>query len=158
MKLDARGPDLIKKVMSPLKTEPDIVNVYFTKNDDDPARWYYNAETYDITLICGRNNLDYALDILGGETEFTKVDPSTPDTSSPTDSVLHPSHYAESDVECIDAIKASMTPDEFAGYCKGNIEKYVWRYSGKNGVEDLEKAQVYLTWLINTLKGEKLTK
>lgn len=73
--------------------------------------------------------------------------------------VIHPSHYTQnSEIECIDAIKASMTPESFAGYCKGNCLKYIWRYDGKNGVEDLEKAKVYLTWLINTLKGEKLTK
>ena len=75
------------------------------------------------------------------------------------DNVIHPSHYTQnSEIECIDAIKASMTPESFAGYCKGNCLKYIWRYDGKNGVEDLEKAKVYLTWLINTLKGEKLTK
>ena len=75
------------------------------------------------------------------------------------DNVLHPSHYTQdSDIECIDAIRASMTPESFAGYCKGNCLKYIWRYSNKNGIEDLEKAKVYLTWLIDTLKGEKLTK
>lgn len=72
--------------------------------------------------------------------------------------VNHPPHYTANGIECIDAIRASMTDIEFEGYCKGNIEKYLWRYKMKNGLEDLEKAQVYLTWLLNTLKGEDLIK
>ncbi len=84
---------------------------------------------------------------------------STVNTVPNPDNVIHPSHYTQnSEIECIDAIRASMDPAAFAGYCKGNCLKYIWRYTGKNGVEDLEKAQVYLTWLINTLKGENLTK
>lgn len=63
--------------------------------------------------------------------------------------VKHPSHYAgKGGIECIDAIRASMSTEEFCGYCKGNVLKYAWRYVGKNGVEDLEKAKVYLNWLI----------
>jgi hypothetical protein len=58
-----------------------------------------------------------------------------------------PDHYKGA-VECIDAIRASMTAEAFAGYLKGNIQKYLWRYEKKNGVEDLRKAGVYLNWLI----------
>lgn len=34
------------------------------------------------------------------------------------------------------------------GYLAGNIIKYVVRYKDKNGIEDLKKAQHYLTKLI----------
>ena len=65
------------------------------------------------------------------------------------DAVLHPSHYCkDGGVECIDAIRASMTSVAFAGYCKGNVMKYLFRYENKGGIEDLKKAQVYLGWLI----------
>jgi len=64
-------------------------------------------------------------------------------------SVNNPSHYTSGCVECIDAIRASMTKDEFSAYCKGNIIKYIWRYKDKNGFEDLKKADVYLSWLLN---------
>lgn len=67
------------------------------------------------------------------------------------DPVEHPSHYCKGGIECIDAIRASMSKDAFAGYCKGNLMKYVWRYEHKGKrVEDLKKAQVYLGWLIET--------
>ena len=65
------------------------------------------------------------------------------------DRVNHPSHYCKGGIECIDAIKASMSPEAFAGYCKGNIMKYIYRYEEKGGAEDLLKARVYLQWLIN---------
>ena len=71
------------------------------------------------------------------------------------DAVEHPFHYAgNGGIECIDAIRASMSTEEFCGYCKGNVLKYAWRYAGKNGVEDLEKAKVYLNWLIEAREKE----
>jgi len=63
--------------------------------------------------------------------------------------VSQPTHYNSGDIECIDAIEASMSKDEYAGYLKGNTLKYLWRYKYKGKPrEDLLKAQVYLTWLI----------
>lgn len=64
------------------------------------------------------------------------------------DSVEHPLHYTQNGIECIEAIKASMTSDGFMDYCKGNVIKYLWRWRDKGGVEDLEKARVYLNWMI----------
>lgn len=66
--------------------------------------------------------------------------------------VEHPSHYnQDGGIECIDAIKASLGKDGFVDYCKGNCLKYLWRYKHKNGIEDLKKAKVYLTWMIEEL-------
>lgn len=62
------------------------------------------------------------------------------------DNINKPSHYT-GEIECIDAIKASMSQEEFLGYLKGNIQKYIWRYDRKNGLEDLAKAGIYLKWL-----------
>ena len=64
------------------------------------------------------------------------------------ESVDHPRHYTQGGIECIDAIRASMSPSGFADYCKGNIMKYVWRYRDKGGLEDLKKAAWYLNALI----------
>ena len=60
------------------------------------------------------------------------------------DNVTHPSHYTQGKVECKDAIRAALTPEEWRGYCKGNVIKYVWRERYKGGDESLEKAMVYL--------------
>jgi hypothetical protein len=70
-----------------------------------------------------------------------------------TDMVNNPSHYNQAGIECIDAIMAA-TEEGFEYYLQGNIIKYLWRYRYKNGIEDLEKAQWYLTKLIE-VKGEQ---
>lgn len=68
----------------------------------------------------------------------------------PQDNVNSPAHYNHNHkgIECIAAIEAALTPEEFEGYLHGNIMKYIWRYKYKNGVEDLKKAQWYLNRLI----------
>mgnify|MGYP002525508906 CR=1 FL=1 len=71
------------------------------------------------------------------------------------DKVNHPLHYCQGGIECIEAIKASMTPNGFQDYCKGNVLKYIWRWRDKAGVEDLRKASVYLNWLIKSAEKEK---
>lgn len=77
------------------------------------------------------------------------------DNRSKHDPVNSPSHYASGSVECIDAIKASMTREAFLGYLKGNVQKYLWRYEKKaNPVEDLKKAQWYLARLVSEQEGE----
>jgi hypothetical protein len=68
------------------------------------------------------------------------------------DNVHSPSHYTQGGIECIQAIKASMSPGGFADYCKGNDMKYIWRWEAKGGLQDLQKAQVYLGWMIETAK------
>ena len=69
------------------------------------------------------------------------------DIPKPDDMVNNPPHYNVGNVECIDAIEAA-TNEGFEFYLQGNIIKYLWRYKYKNGVEDLKKAQWYLTKLI----------
>ncbi len=64
------------------------------------------------------------------------------------DNVNRPSHYASGSIECIEAIKAQMTPDEYQGYLRGNVVKYMWRWREKGGVESLRKARWYLDRLI----------
>lgn len=65
-----------------------------------------------------------------------------------TDNVNHPAHYTNGEIECIDAIRSALTPEEFRGYCKGNILKYTWRERRKGHTEDLQKARWYLERLI----------
>lgn len=65
-----------------------------------------------------------------------------------SDMINHPSHYKQFSREVIDTMQGMSTPEEFKGYLKLNAVKYLSRYQGKNGVEDLEKA----IWYINKLK------
>ena len=66
-----------------------------------------------------------------------------------SDNVTHPNHYCKGGIECIEAIKAAVSgiADPFEAYCTGNIIKYAWRWSAKNGIEDLEKAKQYIKFI-----------
>lgn len=68
--------------------------------------------------------------------------------------VSHPSHYqSKSGLEVIDVIEAfteGLTGIEATD--TGNILKYICRWKNKNGIQDLKKAQWYLTHLIETIK------
>ena len=65
-----------------------------------------------------------------------------------TDPVNHPAHYKVGGIETIDFIEAKKL-----GYNLGNVVKYLTRADHKgNKLEDLRKAQWYLTREINSLK------
>ncbi len=66
---------------------------------------------------------------------------------------INPNHYKQGDIECIDAIEAALTPEEFRGYCKGNIIKYVWRERMKGEAISLAKSRWYLNRLLGKLEG-----
>ena len=80
------------------------------------------------------------------------------------DTVNHPRHYKKDasllettiraaltnngdidplNLECIEAMVSMLTIDEIRGYLRGNSFKYRWRYTHKNGIEDLKKAEWY---------------
>jgi hypothetical protein len=67
------------------------------------------------------------------------------------DNVNHPSHYTEGKIECIEYIEDKLTPEEYRGYIKGNVLKYITREKHKNGDEDIRKAKWYLDRLVNRL-------
>jgi hypothetical protein len=64
------------------------------------------------------------------------------------DPVNHPKHYTAGGIETIDFIEAKKL-----GYNLGNVVKYITRAGHKgNQLEDLRKAQWYLTREINSMK------
>jgi len=72
----------------------------------------------------------------------------------PTDNVNNPSHYGNGKIECIDYLEDFMTTEEFIGYLRGNIGKYLHRWRYKNGLEDLRKSEWYLKKLITVIEKE----
>jgi hypothetical protein len=68
---------------------------------------------------------------------------------------INPDHYKVGGIETIDYMQAKMTPEQFQGHLIGNVIKYTSRFQYKNGMEDLNKAQWYLTKLINTLEDKQ---
>lgn len=77
------------------------------------------------------------------------------DASIEGDNVNHPAHYTAGSIECIDAIESATTG--LAGgqaYSTGAAIKYLWRWSRKGGVEDLQKARWYIDRLIGGVNVE----
>jgi len=68
---------------------------------------------------------------------------------------IDPDHYKKGDVECIDAIKSSMSDLEFRAYLKGSVMKYLWRYEDKNYLEDLQKCMWFLQKLLNEVENSE---
>jgi hypothetical protein len=65
---------------------------------------------------------------------------------------INPSHYKQGGVECIDALEAAtVNLKGIEAVCTANAIKYLWRWKEKNGKEDLEKAQWYITKLLTNL-------
>jgi len=70
------------------------------------------------------------------------------------DVVNSPSHYNSGGIEAIEGIEASMGPEAYAGYLKGSVMKYLWRYEKKGKpIEDLKKARWFLDRLIQKVEG-----
>ena len=68
--------------------------------------------------------------------------------------VTKPSHYNQAGIECIEYIKQVLGLQGFVDYCRGNVMKYNHRASYKgNETEDLAKAEQYLKWANEALKG-----
>tara|TARA_R110000744_G_scaffold117379_4_gene219425 strand:+ start:1589 stop:1897 length:309 start_codon:yes stop_codon:yes gene_type:complete len=71
------------------------------------------------------------------------------------DSVNHPPHYGNGEIECIVYMRDNMDPLMFMGYLEGNTKKYLHRYRYKETpLQDLRKAQWYLDRLIEEMEGE----
>ena len=63
---------------------------------------------------------------------------------------VNPSHYKKGEIECIDAIKAALTPEEWRGFLKGTAIAYLWRLGHKDAAEqDARKTLWYVSWLAN---------
>lgn len=69
---------------------------------------------------------------------------------------INPEHYKmivkDINVDVLDIIKARLTEEEYRGFLKGNVLKYIFRADKKNGIEDYEKCEEYLKRLIGEIK------
>ncbi len=62
-------------------------------------------------------------------------------------------YYNIGEIETIDIINSKLSTDEFKGFCKGNILKYItrasYKKSGEDESQDYEKALYYCKKLID---------
>lgn len=76
------------------------------------------------------------------------------------DNVSSQGHYNVGGIDSIEIMRQNFSVSEFVGFLKGNVVKYIMRYQHKDGLKDLKKAWVYLTWHIFMLEhpGQPLPK
>ena len=60
------------------------------------------------------------------------------------DEVKNPSHYCTGKFECIEVMIETQGIEAVKNFCMCNVFKYIYRHKGKNGMQDIEKAQRYL--------------
>ena len=60
---------------------------------------------------------------------------------------INPDHYKSStSLECIEAMELIFGVKAVYNFCICNAWKYIWRWKNKNGIEDLHKADWYVTY------------
>lgn len=86
-------------------------------------------------------------DILGEESHKARV----------VDNVNNPRHYTVGGYESLDVLRAKLSPEEYRGFCKGNILKYIMRanYKGHHD-QDCDKALFYAKELSNALESKRV--
>ena len=99
---------------------------------------------YDLTRVI---DLSYELDKKYA-TDSKLENAKTTETKS--DPVNSPTHYQTGLIETIDSIKNILGHEKFQAYCIGNVIKYLSRYREKNGLEDLKKAETYISFIIKS--------
>lgn len=74
-----------------------------------------------------------------------------------TSDAVNPDHYKVGGMETIDYLQAKLTPEEFAGYCRGNALKYLSRLGYKDApAQEIGKAIWYLErWRDNLAHTDK---
>lgn len=65
-----------------------------------------------------------------------------------TETTTPQERYGSGGIECIEAIRSALTDEEFRGFCKGNMIKYIWRERHKQGDDALRKARDYISQLL----------
>ena len=117
-------------------------------DDATPEEWDALAKKFNGYKTDGQE----AREARRRETQIEKVNGKL-DTYN---NVNHPSHYNQGQTECIDAIEAMLSVEEYIGYLRGNSMKYRWRFRYKNGFEDLSKAQWYEQRLVKFMEDHNV--
>lgn len=116
-----------------------------TNNICTRCEHYLTNPKIEPCLICWFND--------GGTTSYFKE--KNKNYESDDKMVSHPDHYqTKTGLETIRVIEAFT--DGLKGIeavCTANVIKYICRWKKKNGLQDLKKAQWYLTYLINHVEN-----
>ncbi len=108
--------------------------------------------------LCGECDVSDILDFAGRkemEDQYTLTGLDTLTIGSDIDPVNKPIHYTNSKLECIEIIEAlaEHIPAEYVPHVT-NIIRYLFRFSKKNGLEDIDK----MDWYVHRLRKKWVEK
>ena len=120
---------------------------------------FVHGEVVEIVDIVDFGDGDIAYSAKGEDDQWLILEQDLSDLtfdppSEQPDMVNSPAHYGKGSIECIEYIEDFLTTEEYIGYLRGNIAKYLHRFRYKNGIEDLRKAEWYLNRLSQTMGDE----
>ena len=162
----SKNPDTVKIYQASSKTDAkeklkkihrDLPSVRW-HSGDLPSSYMPSFWEYPVWLEVDRSgelgycNCDYDSCVFDDYEQVTDDDTAPVTTSD--DSVDHPSHYTHGSVECIDAMVETQGVHAVQHFCICNAFKYLWRWRGKNGMEDIKKAAWYLNKAITLQESE----
>ena len=124
---------------------------------------FVHGEVVEIVDIVDFGDGDIAYSAKGEDDQWLILDQDLSDLtfdppSQQPDMVNSPAHYGSGRIECIEYIEDFLTTEEFIGYLRGNIAKYLHRFRYKNGIEDLKKAEWYLGRLTEVMEDQECLK
>lgn len=137
----------------------DILEIVGNESDHG----FYNGEVVEILDTLKFKNGELAYSVKGEDDQWLVVEEDLSDLTFDTpskepDMVNSPAHYGNGRIECIEYIEDFLTTEEFIGYLRGNIAKYLHRFRYKNGIEDLKKAEWYLGRLTEVMEDQECLK
>ena len=115
---------------------PDCCFVHTAKSDEDMKEWI--------------NSLDKPI-----EEEILKEQVQDFLTPVAKDVVNHPSHYETGKFECFDVMREIYGDAVVKNFSLCNAFKYLYRYSRKNGIEDIRKAKWYIDHFLEIVDEEE---
>lgn len=71
------------------------------------------------------------------------------------DQVHLPARHASGDIDAIDILRLKLTPEEFRGFLKGNVIKYMLRAEHDGSVRDYKRGCEYATWLAESVTAQR---
>ena len=133
----------------------DIKYLYVIKNKLKATGRLPTTPAVPLTTLTTRESISAMLEptyrgkiLMQAPERMVEVSKQAFKVSATPDSVNHPAHYTAGGIETIDFIEAKKL-----NYNLGNVIKYLTRADHKgNKLEDLRKAQWYLTREINSTK------
>ena len=119
-----------------------------------------HVNTYSVAIDAGlvvrekvvveESSVTPVVSILETTADVKPINKETRKQINETKNTTVPAHYQGKTIDVLGILDEFLTPEAVAGFNVGNVIKYVLRFKGKGGVDDLRKARDYLDRMIES--------